>query len=86
MFDDILIGAGLPLEVPVLTQAGDMLVVEFAAVLDASTRALVRDRLVSVDGAQETQLANLRALRDADPFDCEALSVALANYMLGETP
>ena len=55
--------------------------VTFDAVLDAATTARVRDRLLSVDAAQEAQRVAIRSELDSG---CCALCEATARYVLGD--
>lgn len=81
MFDDILSAAGVPLEVPSFSGSGLLFSVTFAAGLAPATVTAVRDRLLSVDAAQEAQRAEIRALIGADP---SPLARALARNVLGD--
>lgn len=81
MFDDILAAASVPLEVPEFSGSGMLFSVTFDADLSAATVTAIRDRLLSVDAAQESARAAVRALVAADP---SPLAKALAPLILGD--
>lgn len=57
--------------------------VTFDADLTEAQVELVREFITARDDEDQAARANLAALRDSDPVDCEALLVALTDYILG---